>query len=123
MARHLPEWLAGVDICEAAEYVLPLLTGLATDQEDLVKEMFAPRIDRIMWHFFSVSAADQHALPMLTRTRTNSNVLCLSSTPARRTTLRRSRRPIPCFDSLCFGRLWLDFSSNNIQDDAYQYRG
>jgi hypothetical protein len=55
VARLLPEWLIGVDICEAAEYVLPLLTGLATDHDDMVKEMFAPQLDRIMWHFFSVS--------------------------------------------------------------------
>jgi hypothetical protein len=54
VAHNLADWLAAVDICEAAEYVLPLLGGLATDLEEIVKEVFAPQLDRIMWHFFSV---------------------------------------------------------------------
>lgn len=33
VTRALPEWLSEVDICEAAEYVLPLLNGLASDGE------------------------------------------------------------------------------------------
>ena len=31
VAHNLAEWLIAVDICEAVEYVLPLLPGLATD--------------------------------------------------------------------------------------------
>ncbi|KDE03630.1 hypothetical protein MVLG_05880 [Microbotryum lychnidis-dioicae p1A1 Lamole] len=54
VSNHLPEWLLGVDICEAAEYVLPLLIGLATDPADYVKEAFAMQLDRVMWHFFSL---------------------------------------------------------------------
>ncbi|ORY55154.1 armadillo-type protein [Leucosporidium creatinivorum] len=53
VAHNLADWLTAVDICEAAEYVLPLLGGLATDLEEIVKEVFAPQLDRIMWHFFS----------------------------------------------------------------------
>ncbi|GAA5988639.1 hypothetical protein JCM10908_003650 [Rhodotorula pacifica] len=51
VAHFLPDWLPGVDICEAVEYVLPLLAGFV--EEESVKEVFAPRLDRIMWHFFS----------------------------------------------------------------------
>ncbi|KAK4048915.1 hypothetical protein OIV83_004471 [Microbotryomycetes sp. JL201] len=53
VAHHLADWLPQVDICEAVEYVLPLLGNLATDQDDMVKEVFAPQLDRIMWHFFT----------------------------------------------------------------------
>ncbi|GAA5890688.1 hypothetical protein JCM6882_000626 [Rhodosporidiobolus microsporus] len=51
VAHFLPDWLPGVDICEAVEYVLPLLAGLIEDES--VKEVFAPKLDRVMWHFFS----------------------------------------------------------------------
>ncbi|BGP21075.1 hypothetical protein JCM10213_007593 [Rhodosporidiobolus nylandii] len=51
VAYFLPEWLPGVDICEAVEYVLPLLAGLIEDES--VKEVFAPKLDGVMWHFFS----------------------------------------------------------------------
>ncbi|KAM0787240.1 hypothetical protein ACM66B_006477 [Microbotryomycetes sp. NB124-2] len=53
VAHYLADWLPQVDICEAVEYVLPLLGSLATDQDDVVKEVFAPQLDRIMWHFFT----------------------------------------------------------------------
>ena len=51
----MPDWLPGVDISEAVEYVLPLLAGFV--EEESVKEVFAPKLDRIMWHFFSVRLA------------------------------------------------------------------
>ncbi|GAA5836046.1 hypothetical protein JCM11251_006634 [Rhodosporidiobolus azoricus] len=51
VAHFLPDWLPGVEICEAVEYVLPLLAGLIEDES--VKEVFAPKLDRVMWHFFS----------------------------------------------------------------------
>ncbi|GAA5861784.1 hypothetical protein JCM1840_005268 [Sporobolomyces johnsonii] len=51
VAHFLADWLPAVDICEAVEYVLPLLAGLIEDET--VKEMFAPQLDRVMWHFFS----------------------------------------------------------------------
>lgn len=53
VAHNLAEWILNVDICEAVEYVLPLLPGLATDSDELVKEILSPQLDRIMWHFFS----------------------------------------------------------------------
>ncbi|KAK4704996.1 serine/threonine-protein phosphatase 4 regulatory subunit 1, partial [Phenoliferia sp. Uapishka_3] len=53
VAHNLADWLATVSMEEAVEYVLPLLAGLATDTEEVVKEVFAPQLDRIMWHFFS----------------------------------------------------------------------
>lgn len=52
VAHFLADWLPAVEICEAVEYVLPLLAGLIEDE--MVKEVFAPQLDRIMWHFFSV---------------------------------------------------------------------
>ena len=52
VAHFLPEWLPGVDVCEAVEYVLPLLAGLI--DEEPVKEVFAPKLDHVMWHFFAV---------------------------------------------------------------------
>lgn len=33
VTRALPEWIEQVDICEAVEYILPLLNGLAADGE------------------------------------------------------------------------------------------
>ncbi|GAA5955600.1 hypothetical protein JCM21900_006666 [Sporobolomyces salmonicolor] len=51
VAHFLADWLPAVDICEAVEYVLPLLAGLIEDET--VKEVFAPQLDRVMWHFFS----------------------------------------------------------------------
>ncbi|GAA6061536.1 hypothetical protein JCM10212_002743 [Sporobolomyces blumeae] len=51
VAHFLADWLPAVEICEAVEYVLPLLAGLIEDE--MVKEVFAPQLDRIMWHFFS----------------------------------------------------------------------
>ncbi|KAL8278061.1 hypothetical protein RQP46_009521 [Phenoliferia psychrophenolica] len=53
VAHNLADWLVTVSMEEAVEYVLPLLAGLATDSEELVKEVFSPQLDRIMWHFFS----------------------------------------------------------------------
>ncbi|KAK4053327.1 hypothetical protein OIO90_003939 [Microbotryomycetes sp. JL221] len=53
VAHHLADWLPQVDICEAVEYVLPLLASFATDHDDIVKETFAPQLDRVMWHFFT----------------------------------------------------------------------
>ncbi|GAA5950484.1 hypothetical protein JCM3765_004563 [Sporobolomyces pararoseus] len=51
VAHSLADWLPAVEICEAVEYVLPLLAGLIEDE--MVKEVFAPQLDRVMWHFFS----------------------------------------------------------------------
>ncbi|GAA6009944.1 hypothetical protein JCM10207_002168 [Rhodosporidiobolus poonsookiae] len=57
VAHFLPDWLPGVDVCEAVEYVLPLLAGLIEDET--VKEVFAPRLDQIMWWFFSNCPLDE----------------------------------------------------------------
>ncbi|GAA6005324.1 hypothetical protein JCM11491_002658 [Sporobolomyces phaffii] len=51
VAHSLADWLPAVEICEAVEYVLPLLASLIEDE--MVKEVFAPQLDRVMWHFFS----------------------------------------------------------------------
>lgn len=86
VTRALPDWLGEVDICEAAEYVLPLLNGLASDGEcktshwtlpplfgfvllmakrctdDEVKVGLAQGLDRLMYYFFSSCplAEDDH---------------------------------------------------------------
>jgi serine/threonine-protein phosphatase 4 regulatory subunit 1 len=51
----LGDLLTDVDPCETVEYVLPLLSGFAVDEDEMVKEAFAGEIHRIIWFFFSVS--------------------------------------------------------------------
>jgi serine/threonine-protein phosphatase 4 regulatory subunit 1 len=43
VANELPDWIQRVDICEAVEYILPLLNGLASDGAPLVCFSFSFR--------------------------------------------------------------------------------
>ncbi|CAH7687280.1 armadillo-type protein [Phakopsora pachyrhizi] len=52
VSQRLPDLLEDVDITEAVEYVLPLLSGLASDEES-VQEALAPSLCNIMWYYFS----------------------------------------------------------------------
>ncbi|TRM61890.1 hypothetical protein BD626DRAFT_433986 [Schizophyllum amplum] len=53
IAHALPSFLDQITPQEAVEYVLPLLSGLAMDDEDTVKEAFAAELLPIMWYFFT----------------------------------------------------------------------
>ncbi|KAL1707813.1 armadillo-type protein [Schizophyllum commune] len=53
IAHALPSFLEQISPQEAVEYVLPLLSGLAMDDEDTVKEAFAAELLAIMWYFFT----------------------------------------------------------------------
>ncbi|WAQ92292.1 hypothetical protein PtA15_16A198 [Puccinia triticina] len=52
VSQRLPELLEEVDISEAVEYVLPLLSGLAQDDE-AIREALGPSLCNIMWYYFS----------------------------------------------------------------------
>ncbi|KAI9630133.1 hypothetical protein KEM48_012162 [Puccinia striiformis f. sp. tritici PST-130] len=52
VSQRLPELLEEVDISEAVEYVLPLLSGLAQDDEG-IREALGPSLCNIMWYYFS----------------------------------------------------------------------
>ncbi|KAF8797930.1 ARM repeat-containing protein [Phlegmacium glaucopus] len=53
IAHALPAYLTHVTPQEAVEYVLPLLSGLAMDDDESVKEALAPELVPIIWWFFS----------------------------------------------------------------------
>ncbi|KAG8691396.1 hypothetical protein FRC11_004396 [Ceratobasidium sp. 423] len=53
MSRALPTYLNEVTPTEAVEYVLPLLGGLAIDEEERVKEAFVGELLVIVWWFFT----------------------------------------------------------------------
>ena len=53
IARALPSILPQVDAQDAAEYVLPLLSGLAMDEDEGVKEAFAVALGDVVWWFAS----------------------------------------------------------------------
>ncbi|QRV89969.1 hypothetical protein RhiJN_17987 [Ceratobasidium sp. AG-Ba] len=53
MSRALPTYLKEVTPIEAVEYVLPLLGGLAIDEEERVKETFVAELLIIIWWFFT----------------------------------------------------------------------
>ncbi|KAJ3756748.1 armadillo-type protein [Lentinula raphanica] len=53
VASALPELLEQVTPHEAIEYVLPLLTTLATDEDEMVKEAFSSKLVSIIWWFFT----------------------------------------------------------------------
>ncbi|KAF8636603.1 hypothetical protein AX17_003413 [Amanita inopinata Kibby_2008] len=53
IAHALPSYLDEVTPQEANEYVLPLLTGLAMDDEEQVKEALAAELVPIIWWFFT----------------------------------------------------------------------
>jgi serine/threonine-protein phosphatase 4 regulatory subunit 1 len=57
MSRALPTYLKEVTPTEAVEYVLPLLGGLAIDEEERVKETFVGELLGIIWWFFTVRMA------------------------------------------------------------------
>ncbi|GAA5934091.1 uncharacterized protein JCM15063_000552 [Sporobolomyces koalae] len=62
VAHFLADWLPAVEIYEAVEYILPLLAILTDDE--MVKEVFAPQLDRVMWHFFAhcpLTELDSHS--------------------------------------------------------------
>ncbi|KII88649.1 hypothetical protein PLICRDRAFT_41852 [Plicaturopsis crispa FD-325 SS-3] len=66
IARALPTFLREVDPREAVEYVLPLLSGLAMDEEEGVKEALAGGLVDIVWWFFThcqLTEDDQLNLP------------------------------------------------------------
>ncbi|PFH50675.1 hypothetical protein AMATHDRAFT_75468 [Amanita thiersii Skay4041] len=53
IAHALPAFLDEITPQEANEYVLPLLTGLAMDDEEQVKEALAAELVHIIWWFFT----------------------------------------------------------------------
>ncbi|KAF8628354.1 hypothetical protein AX15_003890 [Amanita polypyramis BW_CC] len=53
ITHALPSFLNEVSPQEANEYVLPLLTGLAMDDEEQVKEVLAAQLIPIIWWFFT----------------------------------------------------------------------
>ncbi|KAF9069880.1 armadillo-type protein [Rhodocollybia butyracea] len=53
IANALPELLEQVTPHEAIEYVLPLLTPLAMDEDEMVKEAFSSKLVTIIWWFFT----------------------------------------------------------------------
>ncbi|KAL5634602.1 hypothetical protein ACGC1H_002596 [Rhizoctonia solani] len=77
MSRALPTYLNEVTPTEAVEYVLPLLGGLAIDEEERVKETFVGELLSIIWWFFTTcrvtdqepeaapEAADPNTIPFV----------------------------------------------------------
>ncbi|KAG9123394.1 hypothetical protein FRC07_015005, partial [Ceratobasidium sp. 392] len=64
MSRALPTYLKEVTSVEAVEYVLPLLGGLAIDEEERVKETFVAELLVIIWWFFTTCrVTDQEIEP------------------------------------------------------------
>ncbi|KAJ1307898.1 hypothetical protein OPQ81_001976 [Rhizoctonia solani] len=64
MSRALPTYLNEVTPTEAVEYVLPLLGGLAIDEEERVKEAFVGELLGIIWWFFTTCrVTDQEPEP------------------------------------------------------------
>ncbi|QRW18276.1 RRM/R3H domain-containing protein [Rhizoctonia solani] len=64
MSRALPTYLKEVTPTEAVEYVLPLLGGLAIDEEERVKEAFVGELLVIIWWFFTTCrVTDQEPEP------------------------------------------------------------
>ncbi|CAE6415840.1 unnamed protein product [Rhizoctonia solani] len=64
MSRALPTYLNEVTPTEAVEYVLPLLGGLAIDEEERVKEAFVGELLVIIWWFFTTcKVTDQEPEP------------------------------------------------------------
>ncbi|KAF8321414.1 armadillo-type protein [Cantharellus anzutake] len=64
ISRTLAKFLPLITPHEAVEYVLPLLNGLGTDQDDSVREAFVSELVPIMWWFFEqagVTNADPSA--------------------------------------------------------------
>ncbi|KZT26298.1 ARM repeat-containing protein [Neolentinus lepideus HHB14362 ss-1] len=53
IAHQLTSYLPDVTPGEAVEYVLPLLSGLAMDEEESVKEALAAELFPVMWWFIS----------------------------------------------------------------------
>ncbi|KAJ7582902.1 armadillo-type protein [Mycena floridula] len=53
IAHALPSFLHDVSPADAVEYVLPLLTALALDDDDTVKEAFVVELVPIIWWFLS----------------------------------------------------------------------
>ncbi|CAG8517817.1 10969_t:CDS:10 [Paraglomus occultum] len=49
IAKELPTLIRDIEISEAVEYVVPLMNSL----EELVKEAFAPELDKIIWFYYS----------------------------------------------------------------------
>ncbi|KAF9456525.1 armadillo-type protein [Collybia nuda] len=53
IAHALPSFLEQVSPQEAIEYVLPLLSGLAMDEDEQVKEALAAELVPVIWWFFT----------------------------------------------------------------------
>lgn len=53
IAHALPSYLNTVSPQDAVEYVLPLLSGLAMDEDELVKEALAAELVPLIWWFFT----------------------------------------------------------------------
>ncbi|KIK98846.1 hypothetical protein PAXRUDRAFT_30878 [Paxillus rubicundulus Ve08.2h10] len=53
ISHALPSFLAQVTPLEAVEYVLPLLSNLAMDEDESVKEAFASELVEILWWFLT----------------------------------------------------------------------
>jgi len=50
VSHSLADWILEVELSDAVEFVIPLLNGLACDEND-VCTAFAPHLHRVMWHF------------------------------------------------------------------------
>ncbi|UZJ57472.1 hypothetical protein CBS101457_006792 [Exobasidium rhododendri] len=51
VSQSLADWILEVELSDAVEFVIPLLNGLACDEND-VCTAFAPHLHRVMWYFF-----------------------------------------------------------------------
>lgn len=51
VSHSLAEWILEVELSDAVEFVIPLLNGLACDENE-VCTAFAPHLHKVMWYFF-----------------------------------------------------------------------
>jgi serine/threonine-protein phosphatase 4 regulatory subunit 1 len=51
VSHSLSDWIIEVELSDAVEFVIPLLNGLACDENE-VCTAFAPHLHRVMWYFF-----------------------------------------------------------------------
>ncbi|TFY57879.1 hypothetical protein EVG20_g8369, partial [Dentipellis fragilis] len=65
IARAMPSILPQVTPLDAVEYVLPLLSGLAMDDDETVKEALASELVPIIWWFTSVRSSHYSSLAPL----------------------------------------------------------
>ncbi|KAH6918687.1 HEAT repeat family protein [Coprinopsis sp. MPI-PUGE-AT-0042] len=93
IAHQLPSFLDQVAPQEAIEYVLPLIEGLAVDDEESVKEALAAELVPVIWWFFShcqVIPDDPDAMEGFASTSTTATISVQVFTPILATLLLSS---------------------------------